>query len=672
MAILTNDLVILASESMDDSAAGGGGLVEKPIINGQSNNIFKDISSLKRAYGGVNLAKVFAALRTPSNEALLGAFVIISKIPGDKKLSVNLFSTGDHYDVRTDAAARIESYRTQGGKYFGFLYGTQYTGSQVVIFFQTEESQSPAIGDVLLLKRLSPAASQYIRVTAVSVGVQTFMDAQGAFRRKIVTLEIATPLQYDFVGIELNRFDGVTAPSQAYTTTVANAARYFSARYVKAAVSLGDYFVTVDSVYSQVVPSSQSETPLTDITAAGSSSPLIPAASAARSVSINYALGANVGVYLGRSVVPGSLELVYSDGRVVDDGGLLKIGGMPVGTINYKTGFLSLGATAPSVGSGVVAHFVPAGLPLTVADTDAIMVSDANRAFVYTFNINPPPPPAALSVSYLVAGNWYELRDAGAGALVPLTDGTGAGTINYVTGSVTLTCAALPDVGSAIILAWGKRADYAHHAGGSVRCAVSKQLAHTDIVATSLVITWVDDAGITKSVVSDAAGLLSGDGTGQLSAAVGFVKFFPTLLPAKGTTFHFNYQYNEGVLDVVKKSKVLSDFGLNGHVATIDLLDENVVPGSVSIAWDLGWGSSVPAVQSSLEVGMYVTLPAIASGVAKNLELDNGAGGLVSGRTCAIDYAAGVITLNWHTDVPLKFPILVAWNPPMHAGLTVL
>jgi hypothetical protein len=659
MTILTGNLKILASESMDDSPNGGGGLVETAIVDGQSNNIFKDISHLKRVYGGVNMAKVNAAVRTQTNEPLLGAFVFLDKIPADKKLSVNLFKTNEPYDVRTDAAAKVENYRAQGGRYIGTLYGTQYQGSQVVMLFQTETSQVPVTGDVLLLMRTSPPAEQYIYVTSVATQLQNFTDATGIYTRKIVTLNIAVPLAYNFVGSELTRMDANSALAMLYQTVVANAARYYSARPLKTAVALGDYALQVDSIYSQVVPSSQSEMPLVDLTAAGSTTPLIPSSDNLISIAIGYSLGANVSVYLGRSCYPNTLNMVYGGGNIIDNAGQIMLGGQSIGTINYAAGIIAFGATAPSIGGGVVANFKPAGVPLAVADTDSIPVTDASRSFVHVFNITPPPQPNALSVSFMALGNWYEFRDNGAGGLIPLTEGTGAGSINYVTGSGAITFASLPDIGSQIILAWGKQVDYTNRAGAVIKCSVTKQLSHPHIVGASLAIRWFEaDTTTQRTITSNAAGVLSGYGTGALNTLTGKVIFYPTSMPVKDTVFDFEYDYVAGDA-AVKVSKSLTSFDMNAHVVTLNVQDVNIIAGSVVVSWVNAWGSTVPIPVPPLDVGVYLALPLVASGLTNKEVYDNAAGAWTGGRAGVVNYTTGIITLEWFTAIPVKFPFFI-------------
>jgi hypothetical protein len=359
---------------------------------------------------------------------------------------------------------------------------------------------------------------------------------------------------------------------------------------------------------------------------------------------------------------PASITVSSNSATLTDSGGQIFSGSTAVGTIDYAHGVIALGSNAPTL-ANVSAVFKPAGVPITVADTDLIPVTDASRSSVYTFNITPPPQPNALSVSYMALGQWYEFRDNGAGALMPLTDGTGVGSINYQSGSGTLTCASLPDIGSAIILSWGKRTDFTPHYGATLRCGITKQLAHEYIKANTLTITWTDAQNNTLTITSDSGGALSGAGTGQLNPTTGKLTFYPATLPAKGTTYTFGYQWVDGALNTVRVSKTISQFSLTGNTVMMDVQDTNIIAGSVSIAWDLGWGSTIPQPVSALSPGEFIELPKISSGIIKNLELDNGQGGLISGRACTINYSTGIVNLDWHTPITLKFPWLKTRMP---------
>ena len=73
MTIQSDDIKLLASAVMADVPEGGGAATGTEIVDGQSNNIFPDISADARAEGQVGLRKVFGKADTDNDDALLGA-----------------------------------------------------------------------------------------------------------------------------------------------------------------------------------------------------------------------------------------------------------------------------------------------------------------------------------------------------------------------------------------------------------------------------------------------------------------------------------------------------------------------------------------------------------------------------------------------------------------------
>ena len=232
MTIQSGDLTILKSEIMSDAPEGGGGVTHNVVVDGVSNNIFDDISTLARTYGEVNLRKVFAAVQTQNDDKFYGSHLIISKLPADKKLGVNLFNTGDHFDTRPNAANLIENYRGMGSLYNGTLMGKQYAGSQILTLFQSVAAEIPKIGEVFLLQITANLYKQYIRVVQVSSEIRVLTISQGdhdvQVTRRIVTLELSNPLEVDFVGADISQYDNLKPPALMYQSVVANAARYYS------------------------------------------------------------------------------------------------------------------------------------------------------------------------------------------------------------------------------------------------------------------------------------------------------------------------------------------------------------------------------------------------------------------------------------------------------------
>ncbi|MBS3953618.1 MAG: hypothetical protein KGZ88_11780 [Methylomicrobium sp.] len=641
MTILAEDIKLLAADTMNDSPEGGGALTGAVIVDGVSNNIFDDISTLDRVYGAVHMRKVFGAIQTLNRDKYYGGHMIIAKLPGDTKLGINLFNTGDWFDRRPSAKSRVENYRAQGANYSGFLWATQYAGSRVITIFQSESAPIPGIGDVLML--VSSAGSQYIRIVRLENSVQTFTDAQGTFKRRILNIEISDVLTRDFVGAEISRLDTISPSAKIFRTVVANAARYYSARPLTQAAAINDFSIKVDSVYSQVVPASQSEVALVDVAAGGLALPVFDAAQNTVSFTTSVTFSANSNVHLGSPCLPGTLSIPVSGGTLVDVGGQIKIGETTVGSIAYAQGILTFGATSPTYSGSKTVTFRPAAAPIRLADTGSIPVTAANRGYVWVFSIIPPPEPGALKVSFRALNKWYELNDNGSGGLLGTESGIGSGTVNYVSGSVSVTLAALPDVDSEIIFSWGNKADFFNRSNiAPGPLLIKRTLTNSGIDASTLTVTWND--GSARTLTCNAAGILSGYGTGTLNFATGELAFTPTTLPLGGTTFTINYSYG------AKISKTISSFGTAGSVVTLSLGDTNIVPGSLEIAWLNSW-SAAPAAFGSVQ------LP-VEEGVINERDVDNAAGALRGGRSSTINYATGEVSFNPTEAVTYKEAVL--------------
>ena len=125
MTVQQGDIKIMASQVLADVAEGGGAATGVEIIDGQSNNLFPDISELDRVIGRVNLRKVFPAVRTVTTDGYNGVNVIVSDIPDDPAVGAFLFKTDQYFDTREDAQKRLEAYLV---RFLSCLPGSSRTG----------------------------------------------------------------------------------------------------------------------------------------------------------------------------------------------------------------------------------------------------------------------------------------------------------------------------------------------------------------------------------------------------------------------------------------------------------------------------------------------------------------------------------------------------------------
>ena len=207
--------------------------------------------------------------------------------------------------------------------------------------------------------------------------------------------------------------------------------------------------------------------------------------------------------------------------------------------------------------------------------TTRIKVGQENRGFSWVNILKPFPAPNTLVVSYMAQGVWYTLTDDGAGGFT----GAGVGTVNYANGSVSITTQALPDVGSAIIYSWGEKSAFTNRSGqaGFRAPEYALKLEHTGIKPGTLVATWMS-GGTLRSATANAAGVVSGDASGEFNAASGTLYIRPGYMPDAGAQFVFAYEWAA----VVTKSVLVSPDA--GGFATINL-DTVPAPKSVVVRW---------------------------------------------------------------------------------------
>ena len=548
MPILSGDVKLLKSAVMADVPEGGGAPTGTVIADGVSNAIFPDISELDRAGGRVSLMKTFVAVDTTDHDTYFGANVIVADPPADPRVSVTLFSTRSTFDTRADASVRVESYLNQGPEWGGYLFENHIVGQRVIQLFQRPDAEIPNVGQTLVLvwNEGQPAQKlQYIRATKVASVERLFYDPDTGkdYPAAVVTVDTSDSLRYDFVGSPAARsFTRVSTATKTRDTVVADAGTYVGVVPLTTAAVLGDFTVAAASIFTQLVPSAQTETPIADIRANGISAALV-ATGGPVTQSLTVVLTTTQRLHVGGPILPGSLSTTANGITAIDEGGLLTVAGAEVGQVDYDNGIITMSTNV--WGTGSASHtltFTPAAVPDLISDQSAIRVTPESRSLNYVVTMGNIPAPRTLSVSYLAQGRWYVLRDNGAGVLKGISNAFGVGTVSYITGTVSITLGALPDVGSSIILQSYNAATTTAASNTDLTNsgrlfapinsdgAISNAPGTKTLVPGALTISWAD-----KTATDDGAGALTGDATGSVSYSTGVILFSPNTTPAPGT-----------------------------------------------------------------------------------------------------------------------------------------
>ena len=636
MPIETNNLVIYKSQRLTDTEDGGGKYSGQIVVDGESNNLFPDISELDRTMGDVSMRKIFPGLTNEDTDPLMGATAFISENPADPNVSALLFSTESWTDERAAAQNRVENYLAKGAQAVGSLLDEAYIGMKSIQVVMDKSETENNIGDSIVLvvnEGTANEVTQFLRLTAVETRIGTVRVNNSNVEFKIATYSFNDPLSRDFIGVSATQWYNNTKPATIIRDTiVADSGRYYASVDLVEDVNVGSFTVNAESIYAQLIPSSQIETPLLDLNAVSENTALVAGGDGTITIQFTTNVNTAQSLFLGSSVMPGSMSFSLFSQLITDSGGTLRTAaGTQVGSIDYQTGQI-VWTNAIGTGNQVLnITFTPAAAPNQPFESYALPVTQNNQGTNWTGVLLPIPAPGALSISYMAQGKFYVLKDNGTGRLVGANSAVGSGTVNYQTGSWLLTTGALPDVGTPILLQWGSPiTTFARSNLAVLPAAIEFDLGQEGVKSGSVTATWLLD-GVTKTATSNAQGQFTGDAIGSINYAAGTGKLIPNKLPQKGTVFNFVFDYGEPESQVV--TDVVPDAN-NKLVFTIGT-GAAIQPNSVEL--------DIPLTDELLQAGgsvLVIDVP--VSGTLGNLvdRLGNVMG--------TINYTTGVVEITPH------------------------
>lgn len=600
MTITTDDIKLLKSEVLLDVENGGGAMTGNEIIDGQSNNLFPDVSSLDRVYGRTSLRKGFAAVLTQDTDSYLGSHMIVTKPPVDPDVSATLFNTGDWFDVRTNAQNRVESFLIKGRRLSGQLLETQVQGTRTIVYIQKPDQAIPRINQSLVLSENEGASNevtQFVRVADVTVERVLIPVSSGStivdMLVDLLTIEITEPLVIDFHGPDANLLlRGGTATLR--DTMVADSARYYGVAPLAQTAAIGNTQVKVSSIYTQLVPSTQQEIPFADQDPLLRSTSLLPARKSgsgrANEVLTNASIVVGTSLYLMRPIYPGTLTITRTNNPAVfEDSGsgylTLQSTGAVVAQIDYAAGTMQTldGWPVGSTSDVYTFEYRPAVAPSLQQQSLSVYVEEENRGFVYVMTLAPTPALGSITVSYRAQGQWYDLFDQGGGILRGSDPSFGAGTVNVTTGTLSVTLGALPDAGTAIVIAWGTQIvatalDNSNDGGGLTYVFA---LDNAPVDPTTVSIQFVSWSGGAITMTGNAAGVLTpsaGTSNGTIDPVTGIVRIRERQADA---TKQFTCAYSSG--DPEEATGTIS-----GSSPWIFNFDPNITPGTFKMDLTMG------------------------------------------------------------------------------------
>lgn len=648
MTINVDDVKLLKSQRLTDEEDGGGRATGEAVADGEMNNLFPDISRLDRTLGRIALRKVFAGVMTDNADPYLGAHSIVTQAPADPRVSVLLFNTGSQTDERADARSIIEGYVVPSTTAAFELLGDQFAGQRAVTGLQRVEARLPEVGEVYQL--VDGTYSQYVRIQAVEPTVEEFVwaydsDSFVTFIRRRLSLSISSPLLRKFpggqphpTGTTAENLSGA-AKSQVLSTQVADAARYFGISPLAEAITAGDMNLDVQSVYAQLVPSATRESALTNQPGGARGSYQVASSPNNRTLALNFTQveAGHSRAFCTTGVFPQSVNLSIGGGVYADDGAgeLTHRSGSSSFTritIDYESGEINAWRASAFTGSASVTYR-PAASVTGQAVTGKIDITLGSRGYAYTLNLSAAKPrPGTLTVSFMALGKWYELRDRGNGELT----GEGSGTVDFASGAVSVSLAALPDVGSSLIYSYIGQLDdnVISHVG--VGPAPDLQFEHRfphDGIEPGSVTVTLAIAGEPVVMTDQGDGTLTGAaGTGRIVYATGMLILKLTSTPDAGSSILFDYQRTGAEIDVP-----LTASPDTGGIITGTIPGAPLNPGSVQMRWQSQRKATIPSTSNA-------TTAYTGTVLVDHEATDDGAGNWI-GYLGSINYTTGAFSL---------------------------
>lgn len=583
--ISKDDLKVYASERLTDHDDAGG-MPTSQVLTGAKNELFNPISNIARVNGACNLRLVYFGVQRADDAPLLGSFVAITKPALDPSVSYMLFKANKFGELRTDGIKRMESYFTATIESRMTLLSTQAKHSKIIQAYQRVGEPLPMAGDVYCLRQDQkgyPQAEQYVQVVAVKAENRLFNlsgTKDDTFERTVLKIEINQKLNHDFVGVDYPRLGYADNPCKIRETHVADAAQYYGVKPLSQAIGRGQMQIHVPSLMEKLVPTNQMETSLVDVRL-GDSLGFFDATQGNEldlvTVSVNRVINAEFNkIELGQAILPHSIASSFGTGWR-DQNGILYSHQTEIGTVDYANGSLQIDHQRYSTTLRSL-YYRPATVLNSSTQTAKIDIEANNRSVNYVFTLPSLPLNGSVQVSYRSQGTWYSLKDNGNGALRANNSAQGSGSINPVTGTVSLTCGELPDIGSAILFTWTLKNQLFNRSNSHPTAKMVLQLAHDADPAS---IQLVGDGYRSQG---QADGTITGSWTGKYDSQSRKIYLETSNDLNKTRLRNIQVSYSGGEKNYQKHTAPLRN--REGQI-TLDLGDVPIQPNSVRLRWNL-------------------------------------------------------------------------------------
>jgi hypothetical protein len=525
-----------ASTLNNDS--GGGPPTNQLLPDGASNALLTDLSEDDWTGGNVAVAHCHAVLRNTDTAPLLGANVIVAEPPDDPNVSITLIKSPNTFARRPDLVKILESTSTTGPEFNGYLLENHTASMRVIRLAQRVGAIAPSVNTTLALLLNEGQPSQvikYVRVRRVTFSDETFTvaDASGNpidIKMQVCVCELYSELQFDFAGSPPSRFyTRAAGKTLTRTVTFSDAGTFYSASRLRQAVTDPLSFeLKLDSVYTQIVPNTRTETPLLNQLSAGVrlvdlvdylGTLQVSAASHTQRIFITEEnAGFSYVFKLQPPPAPNSVAVSYvalgNWNSLLDDGAGNLGAGPGGGTVLYNTG-----------DTAVTADVIPdynTFLLITHADTAPFVNNCPSGPVVLT--AQPPEFELDITPGASLSGATVEWESGGVGKTATINaagviSGDASGLAVSALGKVYIRPAAMPDAGSNFTITYQSRPTVTETISGASPDAggyLPITMAQEPVPGT-LAVKWITTRTASTSSGADLSGTSSLESSSTLA-----------------------------------------------------------------------------------------------------------------------------------------------------------
>ena len=530
MTLLQGDMRFALPPDLTQSDNGGGPPTGNLVPDGASNAWLQDIGADARVGGLAEVVHGHAVLLNTSTAPLLGANLIVAEPPNDPDVSITIFRSPSTFARRPDLVRIIEATSSPGPEFSGYLLENHTAASRVIRIAQRPGAVAPSVDTTLALvlnEGLPTVQTQFVRVRRVTVSEETFVATSASgdpveFKMQVCVCELYSELRSDFPGSPPSRFYArQTNKTLTRTVTFSDAGTFYSAsRLVEPVTDPLAMGIKVASVFTRVVPSTRTETPVLNQPSAGAVQ--VPLTDYLGTLTVNAAAhtqrifitennaGFSYVFKLQPPPAPGSVTASYvalGAWNTLRDNAAGTIGDGPgSGSVLYSTGDVS-----------ITTEFVPdfnTFLLVTHADTSGYVnrcpagpVALTTRPPEFELAITPGANLTGATVSWQSGGT---ARSAAIGAGGVLS-GDATGQAVSALGRVYIRPAHMPDAGSNFVVSYQSRPTLTETVSGASPDAGGYITVATDeeAVPGTLAVSWTTVRAVSKTSGADMSGTSS-------------------------------------------------------------------------------------------------------------------------------------------------------------------